>query len=147
MVTYGNIHNGFEYPLLGFVVITENDIFSGKKKKKVRKKKYEGKAIAEFNELNIGDYVVHENYGVGIYKGIEKIEVEGSKKDYIKIEYGDNSDLYVLVTQLDRLQKYAASDTEKKPKLNKLGTQDWNRTKSKVHGARAAVAIFAGTVG
>ena len=140
MVTYGNIHNGFEYPLLGFVVITENDIFSGKKKKKVRKKKYEGKAIAEFNELNIGDYVVHENYGVGIYKGIEKIEVEGSKKDYIKIEYGDNSDLYVLVTQLDRLQKYAASDTEKKPKLNKLGTQDWNRTKSKVHGAVEEVA-------
>ena len=140
MVTYGNIHNGFEYPLLGFVVITENDIFSGKKKKKVRKKKYEGKAIAEFNELNIGDYVVHENYGVGIYKGIEKIEVEGSKKDYIKIEYGDNSDLYVLVTQLDRLQKYAASDTEKKPKLNNLGTQDWNRTKSKVHGAVEEVA-------
>ncbi len=140
MVTYGNIHNGFEYPLLGFVVITENDIFSGKKKKKVRKKKYEGKAIAEFNELNIGDYVVHENYGVGIYKGIEKIEVDGSKKDYIKIEYGDNSDLYVLVTQLDRLQKYAASDTEKKPKLNKLGTQDWNRTKSKVHGAVEEVA-------
>lgn len=140
MVTYGSLHNGFEYPLLGFVVITENDIFTGKKKKKLKKKKYEGKAIAQFNELNMGDYVVHENYGVGIYRGIEKIQVDGSEKDYIKIEYGDGSDLYILVTQLDRLQKYAASDTEKKPKLNKLGTQDWNKTKSKVHGAVEEVA-------
>ena len=88
----------------------------------------------------MGDYVVHENYGVGIYRGIEKIQVDGSEKDYIKIEYGDGSDLYILVTQLDRLQKYAASDTEKKPKLNKLGTQDWNKTKSKVHGAVEEVA-------
>ncbi len=140
MVTYGSLHRGFEYPLLGFVVIAENDIFTAQKKKKAKKKKYEGKAIAQFNELDVGDYVVHENYGVGIYKGIEKIQVDGSEKDYIKIEYGDSSDLYVLVTQLDRLQKYAASDTEKKPKLNKLGTQDWNKTKAKVHGAVEEVA-------
>lgn len=133
MVTYGNIHRGFEYPLIGFVIITENDIFTSRTRKK-QKKKYEGRSIAGFNELNVGDYVVHEMHGLGVYKGIEKITVEGVEKDYIKIEYAGNSNLYVLATQLDRLQKYAASDTEKKPKLNKLGSVEWNKTKAKVHG-------------
>lgn len=139
MVTYGNIHRGFEYPLIGFVIITENDIFTSRTRKK-QKKKYEGRSIAGFNELNVGDYVVHEMHGLGVYKGIEKITVEGVEKDYIKIEYAGNSNLYVLATQLDRLQKYAASDTEKKPKLNKLGSVEWNRTKAKVHGAVEEIA-------
>ena len=140
MVTYGSLHKGFEYPLLQFVVIAENDIFASRHKKREKKKKYDGKSIAGFNELNIGDFVVHESHGLGVYKGIEKITVEGVEKDYIKIEYAGNSNLYVLATQLDRLQKYAAADTEKKPKLNKLGTQEWNKTKSKVHGAVEEVA-------
>ena len=139
MVTYGNIHRGFEYPLIGFVIITENDIFTSRTRKK-QKKKYEGRSIAGFNELNVGDYVVHEKHGLGVYKGIEKITVEGVEKDYIKIEYAGNSNLYVLATQLDRLQKYAASDTEKKPKLNKLGSVEWNKTKAKVHGAVEEIA-------
>lgn len=139
MVTYGNIHRGFEYPLIGFVIITENDIFTSRTRKK-QKKKYEGRSIAGFNELNVGDYVVHEMHGLGVYKGIEKISVEGVEKDYIKIEYAGNSNLYVLATQLDRLQKYAASDTEKKPKLNKLGSVEWNKTKAKVHGAVEEIA-------
>lgn len=139
MVTYGNIHRGFEYPLIGFVIITENDIFMSRTRKK-QKKKYEGRSIAGFNELNVGDYVVHEMHGLGVYKGIEKITVEGVEKDYIKIEYAGNSNLYVLATQLDRLQKYAASDTEKKPKLNKLGSVEWNKTKAKVHGAVEEIA-------
>lgn len=139
MVTYGNIHRGFEYPLIGFVIITENDIFTSRTRKK-QKKKYEGRSIAGFNELNVGDYVVHEMHGLGVYKGIEKITVEGVEKDYIKIEYAGNSNLYVLATQLDRLQKYAASDTEKKPKLNKLGSVEWNKTKAKVHGAVGEIA-------
>ena len=139
MVTYGNIHRGFEYPLIGFVIITENDIFTSRTRKK-QKKKYEGRSIAGFNELNVGDYVVHEMHGLGVYKGIEKITFEGVEKDYIKIEYAGNSNLYVLATQLDRLQKYAASDTEKKPKLNKLGSVEWNKTKAKVHGAVEEIA-------
>ncbi len=140
MVTYGNLHKGFEYPLLHYVVIAENDIFAGNNKKKRKKKLYEGKSIAGFNELNVGDFVVHETHGLGIYKGIEKITVEGIEKDYVKIEYADNSNLYVLATQLDRLQKYAGGDTDKRPKLNKLGTVEWSRTKSKVHSAVEEVA-------
>ncbi|MDO5403663.1 MAG: transcription-repair coupling factor [Eubacteriales bacterium] len=148
MVTYGNIHKGFELPMIQFVMIAENDIFTSRQRKKVKKKQYEGKSIAGFNELNIGDYVVHESHGLGVYKGIEKIQVEGVEKDYIKIEYADKSNLYVLATQLDRLQKYAGADAQKKPKLNKLGGQEWNKTKSKVRGvveevAKDLVALYA----
>ena len=140
IVTYGSLHKGFEYPVLSFVVIAENDIFSARKIKKLKKKKHDGKNIASFNELNIGDYVVHESHGLGVYKGIEKIQVEGVEKDYIKIAYANNGNLYVLATQLDRLQKYANQDTEKKPKLNSLGGVEWKKTKAKVTGAVEEVA-------
>lgn len=139
MVTYGSVHSGYEYPLLKFVVIAESDIFGQKKKKTRKKKVYEGKAIASFNDLAIGDYVVHENHGLGIYRGIEKVTVEKVEKDYIKIEYSNNGNLYILATQLDKIQKYAGQDA-KKPKLNRLGGQEWNKTKSRVKGAVAEVA-------
>lgn len=140
MVTYGNIHKGFEYPLLKFVVIAESDIFGQEKKEKKRKRKrYNGKSVADFNELAAGDYVVHENYGLGIYRGIEKIAVEGIERDYIKIEYSGSDVLYILATQLDALQKYAGADA-RKPKLNKLGGREWINTKSKVKNAVARVA-------
>ena len=91
---------------------------------------YEGEKIASFTDLNIGDYVVHENHGLGIYRGIEKIEVDKTVKDYIKIEYAGGGNLYILATQLELIQKYAGADA-KKPKLNKLGGQEWNKTKTK----------------
>ena len=73
MVTYGNLHRGFEYPLLKFVFITEGDMFGVEKKKKKRKKQsYQGRAIQSFSELSVGDYVVHEEHGLGIYRGIER---------------------------------------------------------------------------
>jgi transcription-repair coupling factor (superfamily II helicase) len=129
---------GFEYPLIKFVVIAESDIFGAEKKKKKRKK-YEGQKIRDFAELKVGDYVVHENHGLGIYKGIEKVEIEKVVKDYIKIEYRDGGNLYILATGLDVIQKYASANGGK-PKLNKLGTQEWSRTKSKVKGAVAEIA-------
>lgn len=138
MTYYGWVLKGFEYPLIKFVVISETDIF-GLEKKKKKKKKYEGQKINDFAELKVGDYVVHENHGLGIYKGIEKVEVEKVVKDYIKIEYRDGGNLYVLATGLDMIQKYASAEGGK-PKLNKLGTQEWSRTKSKVKGAVQEVA-------
>ena len=139
MTFYGRVLKGFEYPLLKFAVISESDIFGADKKKRKKKKTYEGRKINDFNELKIGDYVVHENHGLGIYRGIEKVEVEKVVKDYIKIEYRDGGNLYVLATGLDVIQKYASADA-KRPKLNKLGTQEWNRTKSKVREATGEVA-------
>ena len=96
---------GFEYPLLKFVVITESDIFGSQQKKKKKKKKFEGQKINDFAELKIGDYVVHESHGLGIYQGIEKVEVDKVVKDYIKISYRDGGNLYVLATGLDVIQK------------------------------------------
>ena len=138
MVTYGNVHKGFEYPLIKFVVIAETDIF-GTEKKKRKKGKYSGQKIADFAQLKIGDYVVHENHGLGIYRGIEKMEVDKTTKDYIKIEYDKGGNLYIPTTQLDMIQKYAGSDA-KKPKLNKLGTKEWAQTKSRVRGAVRDIA-------
>lgn len=140
MVTYGNLHRGFEYPLIKFVVITEGDMFGvGKQKKRRRKMAYQGKRIQSFSELSIGDYVVHESHGLGIYKGIEKIEQDKIVKDYIKIEYGGGGNLYLPATRLEGIQKYASAEA-KKPKLNKLGGSEWNRTKTKVKGAVKEIA-------
>ena len=139
MITYGNVHKGFEYPLIKYVVMTESDIFGAVKKKKKAKTKYSGQKIADFAELNIGDYVVHENHGLGIYRGIEKMEVDNTTKDYIKIEYDKGGNLYIPTTQFDMIQKYAGRDAGK-PKLNKLGTKEWSATKAKVKGAVRDVA-------
>ncbi len=139
MAYYGRVLKGFEYPLLKFIVISESDIFGVQKKKKKKKKVYEGQKINDFSELKVGDYVVHESHGLGIYRGIEKVEVEKIIKDYIKIEYRDGGNLYILATGLDVIQKYASAGTGS-PKLNKLGTQEWNKTKSKVRSAVNEIA-------
>ena len=136
---YGHVGKGFEYPFLKFVVLSETDIFGSEKKKKKAKKLYQGQKIKDFNELKVGDYVVHETHGLGIYRGIEKVETENVVKDYIKIEYRDGGNLYVLATGLDVIQKYASSEA-KKPRLNKLGTKEWEKTKTKVRSAVNEVA-------
>lgn len=140
MVVYGHAKKGFEYPLIKFAVMTESDIFGQEQKKKKKKKNYSGSRIQDFAELSIGDFVVHEKHGLGIYRGIEKVEVDRIVKDYIKIEYRGGSNLYIPATQLDCLQKYSGADASKVPKLNKLGTQEWNKTKSKVRGAVKNIA-------
>ena len=139
MVVYGHAKKGFEYPLIKFAVMTESDIF-GQEQKKKKKKNYSGSRIQDFAELSIGDFVVNEKHGLGIYRGIEKVEVDRIVKDYIKIEYRGGSNLYIPATQLDCLQKYSGADASKAPKLNKLGTQEWNKTKSKVRGAVKNIA-------
>ena len=138
MVTYGHVTVGYEYSLLKFMVISETDIF-GKTKKKKKRKTYEGQKILSFSELKIGDYVVHENHGLGIYQGIEKIEVDKVAKDYMKISYAAGGNLYIPATQLDLIQKYASADA-KKPKLNRLGGQEWHKTKTRVRGAVKEIA-------
>ncbi len=139
MTFYGHVQKGFEYPMLKFVVLSESDIFGAEKKKKKKKRKYDGQKINDFADLKVGDYVVHENHGLGVYRGIEKVEVDKVIKDYIKIEYRDGGNLYILATGLNVIQKYAAADA-KKPKLNKLGSQEWIKTKTRVRSAVDVVA-------
>lgn len=139
LVTYGHVHRGFEYPFVQFAVVTETDIFGKKQKKRKKKQEYSGQRIQDFSELSIGDYVVHENHGLGIYRGIEKVEVDRVSKDYIKLEYQGGSNLYILATQLDMLQKYAGSEAGH-VKLNRLGHPEWRKTKNKVRGAVQNIA-------
>ncbi|MCR5737739.1 MAG: transcription-repair coupling factor [Eubacterium sp.] len=139
MIVKGALRKGFMYPEIRFVAISDSDIFGQKKKKKRRKHNYSGEVITGFEDLKVGDYVVHENHGLGVYQGIEKIEVDRVMKDYMKIEYAGGSHLYVLATQLDVIQKYANSES-KPPKLNKLGGQEWKKTKNRVKKAVEDIA-------
>ncbi|MBE6007220.1 MAG: transcription-repair coupling factor [Sarcina sp.] len=141
MTFAGRMRKGFAYPEIGFTVFTESDIFGEEKKKKKRSRRYDGgERIRDFSELKVGDYVVHEHYGIGIYRGVEKIVVDHIARDYLKIEYGAGGVLFVMPTDLSVLQKYAAAEGARKPRLNKLGTQEWTHTRSKVQKAVEEVA-------
>ncbi len=131
MLTPGRLPAGFEYPQLKFAVMADGDIFPGKQPKKRRKKQENGERIASFSDLHPGDYVIHENYGVGIYRGMEQIEAGGVVKDYFKIEYAKKGALYVQANQLDLIQKYTGGEG-KKPRLSTLGSKEWQKTKNRV---------------
>ena len=144
LLTSENIHRGFEYPLLRFALISESDVFGSKKKRKKKKSNYSGEKINTFSDLKPGDYVIHENHGLGIYRGIEKIVVDKLSRDYIKIEYGDGGNLYVPATRLDLIQKHSGNSMDgesPKLKLNKLGSSEWSKTKSKVRRAVRDIAV------
>ncbi len=140
MVVCGQLPAGFEYPLIKLVVITESDIFGNSKtQRKKPSSKPDGRKMLDFNQLSVGDYVIHENHGLGIYRGIFKIESDKIVKDYIKLEYAGGGILYVPVTALEFMQKYASADS-KKPKLNKLNSAEWKSTKSRVKASVNEVA-------
>ena len=138
MVAAGRASKGFEYPLAGFAVITQTDIFGHVRQRKAHKN-YSGAKIPDISKLQGGDYVVHESYGVGIYRGIEKIEVDHVEKDYIKIEYAGGGTLYVLASSMDSVQKYTGPEGHT-PKLNKLDSAEWKNTRSRVRTAVQEIA-------
>lgn len=129
--SFGSLHKGFEYPQARFVVLSETEIGGSKKRKSRQRKFKEGRKLDSFTDLKVGDYVVHENHGIGVFRGIEKIEVDGISKDFIKISYQDGGNLYITTNQLNAIQKYIGVEG-KKPKLNKLGTNEWKKTKARV---------------
>lgn len=137
----GNLTHGFEYTPEKVAVITDTELFADEKKKRsrIKGKKNKDAIIQDFSQLKIGDYVVHENHGIGVFKGIEQRYVDGVSKDYIKIGYADDSNLYITVNQIDMVQKYIGGDNAK-PKLSKLGGSAWNKAKAK---ARQAALIMA----
>lgn len=135
----GSLNKGFEYSENKFAFITDKEVFGEIKKKKKSSKKKKGAIIESFTDLKIGDYVVHENHGIGIFKGVEKIVSEGISKDYIKLEYADKGVLYVATNQMDMVQKYIGGEAAKL-KLNKLGGSQWIKDKAK---AKKAAYILA----
>ena len=131
VVTHGSLQKGFEYPSIGFVVISDQEVFGQEKRIKKAKAKHAGNKIKAFSDLNVGDFVVHQAHGIGQYTGIEKLVVGEIKRDYLKIKYQDNAYLYIPTNQLDLIQKYIGSEGNA-PKVNKLGGTEWAKTKSRV---------------
>ena len=136
----GTLSAGFEYPTEKFFVITQGHISYVPKKKAKKKTPKNSQAIYSLSELSQGDYVVHSVHGIGIFGGIRKIDTHGIVKDYIKIEYAKGDVLYVPVTQLDMVAKYIGPSENNRVRLNKLGSQDWQRAKSRVKASVKDIA-------
>lgn len=138
IITPGTLSCGFEYPEINFSLITYSR--AAKSQKNFRKKKNKSTNIYSLSDLHVGDYVVHSLHGIGIFNGIHKLEVQGVAKDYIKISYAKGDTLYVPVTQLDLVDKYIGPAAGTRVKLNKLGSSDWQKSKSRVKNATQDIA-------
>ncbi|WP_028609571.1 transcription-repair coupling factor [Paenibacillus harenae] len=141
MLLEGNLQSGFELPSSHLVVITEGEMFTQKQRKarRVDKKIENAERIKSYTELKVGDYVVHQNHGIGKYVGIGTLEIAGIHKDYLHILYAGGDKLSVPIEQVDMIQKYVGSE-EREPKVNKLGGSEWTRAKSKVKASVQDIA-------
>ncbi|MCL2168477.1 MAG: transcription-repair coupling factor [Defluviitaleaceae bacterium] len=142
LVINGEISSGFEYPQIQFAIMNFSEQalgVSGKPKKRRRLANRKGAPIDNFTDLNVGDYVVHDAQGIGIFRGIEKIAVDGAFRDYLKIGYRGESNLYIGIHQMDVLQKYIGGEGAK-PTLSKLGSEGWSKAKAKAKAAVEEVA-------
>jgi len=133
----GILNSGFDFPSIKYAVISDREAF-GIKRKTADKKK--GKAIDVFTDLKVGDFVVHENHGIGQYIGIEKLKIDNMVRDYLHIRYSGNDKLYIPTDQLDMIQKYIGAE-DKGPKLNKLGGAEWVKVKAKAKKAIEVMAV------
>ncbi|SFB31719.1 transcription-repair coupling factor [Lentibacillus halodurans] len=131
-ITVGNISNGIEFPMHKLVLITENELFKKKTKRPRKKQKISNaERIKNYQELKVGDYVVHAHHGIGKYLGIETLEMNDLHKDFMLIKYSGDDKLYVPIDQIELVQKFVASEG-KEPKMHKLGGSEWAKTKRKV---------------
>ena len=138
-VARGTLSAGFEYPDIKLAIITDKELFATDKKKRRKKvKDKNAEKISHFTDLKIGDYIVHDNHGIGIFQGIEQVTSDGISRDYLKLEYRDGGNIYVQTSQMELIQKYIGG--KEKAKLSKLGGADWAKAKAKT---RKTVEILA----
>lgn len=139
-ISVNSLASGFEYRQLKLLFLTHKEIY-GKSKKisKKRSKKKTSQDIINYSDLVIDDFIVHENHGVGQYKGIEQIDVQGIKKDYLIIQYRGNDKLFIPTDQMDLVQKYIGGEA-RSPRLNKLSGIEWQKAKQK---AKKSVELIA----
>ncbi|MCI8654537.1 MAG: transcription-repair coupling factor [Clostridia bacterium] len=130
-VTLGKLSTGFECFDINLLVISANDLIEGEKRKKQFSSAFKEGEKVVYADLKVGDYVVHKNYGIGIFIGVNTVTADQTTKDYIKIKYQGDDVLYVPTNQLDSVRKYIGGD-EPNLKINKLGSSEWQRTKAKV---------------
>lgn len=134
-IVIGNLGAGFEWPKAHLSVLTERELFDKARKPVARRSRKMANAerLKSYNELQVGDYVVHLHHGIGQYQGLESLEADGGKQDYLVIAYQKNAKIFLPVTQLNLIQKYiGGSDAGKAPKINKLGGTEWQKTKKQV---------------
>ena len=139
VITKGELNNGFEYPLIKLAVISDREIFGTVKKVRRKKANSNQERIKSFTDLNVGDYVVHQSHGIGIFSGIKTMTVEGATSDYLQIKFNGDDSLYVPANQLDVLFKYVGKEGVNL-KLNKLGGTQWAQTKLRVRKNCAEMA-------
>lgn len=131
VITYGSIKRGMDFPNIKLSIISDREIFKEKKDKQKKEFTKKSRKIESFTDLKPGDFVVHVNHGIGVFKGIKELLIEGIKKDYLVLQYHGGDTLYVPVEQLDMVQKYIGSN-ENPPRIYKLGGSEWAKTKKKV---------------
>ena len=148
VLTSGTISTGFESYDLNLLVISASELFVSREKKRTRLSQSfkEGETVI-FSDLKIGDYVVHKTHGIGEYIGVNTIKADGVTKDYIKVKYKDNDILYVPISSLDNIRKYIGAE-KGAPKINRLGSKDWEKTKARVKNnlrevARELIELYA----
>jgi transcription-repair coupling factor (superfamily II helicase) len=134
----GSLEKGFALPDAGLVVYTDHDIFDRYRRR--RRPRFRGGApISTFEALEQGDFVVHVNHGIGMYTGMSRVEADGRLVDCVVVEYADGGKLYVPADEIGRLQKYVGKEGQR-PRLNKLGTSAWARTKARAKAATQELA-------
>ena len=124
-----SLNQGFEWPEAGLLIIGNENIFGQRYKTSKRKKKDKNR-IQFFSDLELADYVVHEDHGIGIYEGLEAITTESGTRDYIKIAYAKGDNLFLPMEAIEQLSKYIAMDS-RKPKISRLGGGEWNKLKTR----------------
>ncbi len=139
LVTTGGLSAGVELPEAGLAVITHGKV-TRIARRRHSSKKNGGMEIHSLSELQIGDYIVHSAHGIGIYRGVHQVDVQGIVKDYIKLEYAKGDTLYVPVTQLDLVSKYIGTKDDVTVKLHRLGGQEWQKAKARVRSAVKDIA-------
>ena len=144
-VTAGHLSQGFEYAQHGIVLLSETEVFASAKKE--RKKKKNVVKLESFSQLTVGDYIVHDAHGIGIFSGIEDVVDNGITRAYIKLTYADGGNIYVATTQIDRIQKYVGKENTQ-ASLSKLGTGAWEKAKERAKGrakelAKELMALYA----
>ncbi len=134
----GNIRKGFEYPSRNFVLVSDREIFESQRRREKRRVE-NAERIKSYNDISVGDYVVHREHGIGIYAGIQNVTVRGVSRDYLEIKYDKGDTLHVPIDQLDLIYKYT-KNTDAPIKLNRIGGAEWNRTKRRVKSSTDKMA-------
>lgn len=142
------LHSGFIYPPARIAVLTEHELFGRiKRRSSMRRRRFKGISQKELQQLRRGDFVVHQDYGIGRFAGLQKISLQGAQTEVMKLLYDGNDTLYVNLNFINRVQKYSSQEGHV-PKLNKLGAPDWERLKLRARKkikdiARDLIALYA----